>query len=101
MSSPNPTLAGQCAATRFGRYPLIEDNSVRSQGSTLPNLRVGREWSRYGVYLDGLNALNSRDHDIDYYFASRLQDEPADGVDDIHFHIFEPRSLRPSLRYAF
>lgn len=84
----------------FGRYPLIEDASVRSRGSTLLNLRLGREWSRYGVYLDVLNALDSRDHDIDYYFASRLPGEPADGVDDIHYHVFEPRSLRLSLRYA-
>ncbi len=85
----------------FGSYPLIEDNSVRSKGSTLLNLRVGREWKQYGVYLDVLNALDGRDHDIDYYFASRLQGEPADGVNDIHFHVFEPRSLRLSLRYTF
>lgn len=98
------SAAGWLASARlrhFGRYPLIEDNSVRSHGSTLLNLRAGREWSRYGVYLDVLNALNSRDHDIDYYFASRLQGEPAGGVNDIHFHVFEPRSLRLSLRYAF
>lgn len=85
----------------FGRYPLIEDNSVRAQGSTLLNLRAGREWGRYGVYLDVLNALNSGDHDIDYYFASRLPGEPVKGVNDIHYHIFEPRSLRVSVRYAF
>ena len=48
-----------------------------------------------------LNALDSRDHDVDYYFASRLQGEPSDGMNDTHFHIFEPRSLRLSLRYAF
>ncbi len=29
----------------FGAYPLIEDGSVESAGSTLVNLRVGREWS--------------------------------------------------------
>ena len=74
---------------------------MRSKGSTLLNLRGGREWGRYGIYLDVLNVLNSRDHDIDYYFTSRLQSEPADGVNDIHFHKFEPRSLRLSLRYTF
>ncbi len=85
----------------FGKYPLIEDGSVESKGSTLVNLRVGKEWERTGLYLDVLNALDSRDHDIDYYFASRLQGEPASGVDDVHFHVFEPRSLRLSLRVAF
>jgi len=85
----------------FGRYPLIEDDSVRSAGSTLLNLRVGREWGRLGAYLDVLNALDSRDHDIDYSFASRLPGEGPEGVEDIHFHVFEPRAVRLSLRYAF
>jgi hypothetical protein len=39
-----------------------------------------------------LNALDSQDHDIDYYFPSRLRDEPPGGVDDVHFHVFEPRA---------
>ncbi len=85
----------------FGKYPLIEDDSVESDGSTIVNLRVGREWARYGLYLDVLNALNSQDHDVDYYYASRLQGEPAAGVDDIHFHVFPSRSLRLSMRYRF
>ncbi|MGN2246871.1 TonB-dependent receptor [Frateuria sp. GZRR35] len=85
----------------FGPYPLVEDGSVRSHGSTLLNLRVGRKWGRWGAYLDLLNALDSHDHDIDYWFASRLQGEAPQGVEDVHFHIFEPRSLRLSLRYRF
>ena len=85
----------------FGRYPLIEDASVESQGSTLLNLRVGREWAKVGVYLDALNALDSRDHDIDYFYPSRLPGEADGGVDDLHFHVFPSRSLRLSLRYTF
>ena len=85
----------------FGRYPLIEDDSVESGGSTLVNLRFGREWARFGAYVDVLNALDSDDHDIDYFFPSRLAGEPEGGVDDIHFHVFEPRALRLSLRYSF
>jgi hypothetical protein len=49
----------------------------------------------------GANALDSQDHDIDYHFPSRLQDEPPGGADDVHFHVLEPRALRLSLRYAF
>ncbi|MEP6632669.1 MAG: TonB-dependent receptor [Luteimonas sp.] len=85
----------------FGRYPLIEDDSVRSDGSTIVNVRVGREWSRWGMYLDVLNVLDSDDHDIDYFYASRLQGEPVYGVEDIHFHVFPSRSLRASVRYTF
>ncbi|BCT93216.1 TonB-dependent receptor [Lysobacter helvus] len=78
----------------FGAYPLIEDGSVESNGSTLVNLRVGREWGRWTFNADLLNALDSDDHDIDYLYASRLQGEPAEGVEDVHFHVFAPRSLR-------
>ena len=92
---------GSAQLKHFGRYPLIEDDSIRSAGSTIVNLRAGREWERLGIYLDVLNALNSDDHDIDYFYASRLPGEPSDGVEDFHFHVFPPRSLRLSLRYSF
>ena len=85
----------------FGRYPLAEDGSVESDGSTIINLRVGREWRRLGLHLDLLNALDSEDHDVDYFYASRLSGEPAQGVEDFHFHAFPPRSIRLSLRYGF
>jgi hypothetical protein len=81
----------------FGKYPLIENDSVESDGSTILNVRVGREWSRWGLYLDVLNALDSDSHDIDYFYASRLPGEAAEGVEDIHFHVFPSRSLRASL----
>jgi hypothetical protein len=85
----------------FGKYPLIEDGSVRSRGSLLVNLRAGREWGRTGVYADLFNLLNSRDHDVDYFYASRLPAEPPEGVEDIHYHVFQPRSARINLRYSF
>ncbi|QIL91011.1 TonB-dependent receptor plug domain-containing protein [Microbulbifer sp. SH-1] len=85
----------------FGAYPLIEDGGVESAGSSLVNLRLGREVLRWRLQLDLLNALDSDDHDVDYFYASRLPGESADGVEDTHFHIFEPRTLRASLRYRF
>jgi len=85
----------------FGRYPLIEDKSVKSDGSLLVNLRGGREWGRFGAFVDIFNLFDSKDHDVDYFYASRLPGEPAEGVEDVHYHIFQPRSVRASLRYSF
>jgi outer membrane receptor protein involved in Fe transport len=85
----------------FGAYPLVEDGSITSAGSTMVNLRLGREWRRIGLHLDLLNALDSEDHDVDYFYASRLPGEAVEGVDDVHFHIFPPRSLRFTLSYRF
>jgi hypothetical protein len=85
----------------FGKYPLIEDESSRSDSSLLVNLRAGRDWARLGAYVDVFNILNSRDHDVDYFYASRLLGEPLGGVEDIHFHVIQPRGARLSFRYSF
>jgi len=46
------------------------------------------------VQLDVLNLFNSTDHQIDYFYASRLPGEPPDGVGDVHFHPIEPLAVR-------
>ncbi|SFC34186.1 TonB-dependent receptor [Massilia yuzhufengensis] len=80
----------------FGPRPLIEDDSVRSRASVTLNGRVGyRIGKDMRIELEGFNLTNRRDSAIDYYYASRLQNE-AEAVDDIHFHPIEPRSFRLS-----
>jgi hypothetical protein len=85
----------------FGARPLIEDNSVRSDPTTLVNLEAGYRYKQFVARLEVLNLLNSQDHDIDYFYASRLPGEPAEGVNDIHFHPVEPRTVRFYLTYKF
>ena len=82
----------------FGPRPLIEDNSVSSAATSLVNARVGYAFDkRLKLQLDVFNLFNRQDHDIDYFYASRLAGEPAAGVNDIHFHPVEPRSARLSV----
>ena len=86
----------------FGPRPLIEDNSVRSASTTLAYARVAYQINRKTrVSLDVFNLFEKRASDIDYYYASRLPGEGADGVNDRHFHPVEPRSVRLTLSYAF
>jgi outer membrane receptor protein involved in Fe transport len=85
----------------FGERPLLEDNSVKSDDATVLNLRAGYKTQQWTVKLDVLNILDSDDHDIDYYYASRLPGESADGVEDIHYHILEPRTVRVYAGYNF
>ena len=86
----------------FGPRPLIEDNSVRSKPTKLVNLAVGYKVAKSAkISLDVFNLLNAADSDIDYYYASRLPGEPADGVNDIHFHPTLPRTARLSLILDF
>lgn len=94
--------SGQLQLRYFGPRPLIEDNSVRSQGTTLAYARVGYPLSAdTRVTLDVFNLFNRRVSDIDYYYASRLPGEPAEGVSGIHSHPAEPRTLRVTLSTHF
>ncbi|WP_029918657.1 TonB-dependent receptor [Nevskia soli] len=95
---------GWFAAARFryfGPRPLIEDNSVSSHATKVVNLTGGYSFNRQiKIGIQVINALNSKDHDIDYYFASRLtppgapNQDPAQGVNSIHFHPIEPTNVR-------
>jgi len=86
----------------FGPRPLIEDDSQKSKATTLAYLRVGYKVTKdLKIAVDVFNLFNRRASDIDYYYASRLPGEPAGGVNDIHFHPVEPRSVRLSLTANF
>jgi outer membrane receptor protein involved in Fe transport len=85
----------------FGPRPLLEDGSVESGSSTVANLEIGYRRGRYDVRVSVLNALDSDDDDITYWYASRLPGEPDEGVEDFHFHPIEPRSLRASFGWRF
>lgn len=85
----------------FGPRPLIEDGSVESGSTLVFNFRAGYDISdNLRVAIDVLNLFDSNDDDITYYYESQLTAEPA-GVEDVHFHPIEPRTLRASLTYRF
>ena len=83
----------------LGSAPLIEDNSVRASPSLLVNAGAGYRVGSVELRLDVLNLLDSNDNDISYYYTSRLEQEPLQGVDDVHFRPLEPRSVRASVSY--
>jgi hypothetical protein len=81
----------------LGEAPLIEDNSARSDTTTVLNLQGGYRFTpRFRVQLALLNALDSSDNDITYFYESQLPGE-AGPVADYHFHPVEPRQLRLSV----
>lgn len=82
----------------LGHSPLIEDNSVQTSTSTLLNAGAAWRTGRLEYRLDAFNLMDSGDYDISYFYASRLPGEPAEGVEDIHFHPLEPRSFRAAVK---
>jgi len=86
----------------FGGRPLNENASVKSDSSSVVNLRLGYRVKDWVFKLDALNLLDSDDHDIDYFYGSRLPSEPAgQEVEDVHYHVLEPRTLRAAVSYHF
>ena len=86
----------------FGERPLNESGSVFSDSTSTLNIRIGHRFDNWSITADVLNALDSNDHDIDYFYASRLSGEPSGSeVEDIHYHVLEPRTVRISATYRF
>lgn len=92
---------GSLRLRHFGPRPLLEDNSVRSRSTSLVNAEAGYKFSdRFRLGLEAFNVFDAEVSDIDYFFESRLRDEP-EPVEDIHFHAAIPRSARLALHVSF
>ena len=100
--SPRQPLFGSLRVRHFGPRPLIEDASVKSRSTTLWNAEAGyRLSSKARLVLEAFNIFDADVSDIDYFYASRLPGEPAEGIEDIHTHPSLPRSARVSLQLSF
>ncbi len=81
----------------FDGAPLLEDGSVTAHSAALAHLSLGWSGQRFALRADLLNLLDSDDRDIEYFYTSRLDGEPLEGVEDRHSHRFEPRQVRVTL----
>ena len=104
LNPPGGVPSGPFASLRvrhFGPRPLLEDNSVESRPTTIVNGEAGYKFSEHiRLRVEAFNLLNAKVSDIDYFFESRLRDEP-EPVEDIHFHAAIPRSARLALQVSF
>jgi hypothetical protein len=92
---------GSIRLRHFGPRPLIEDNSIESKQTSIVNGEIGYKFSnRVRLVAEGFNLFDAKVSDIDYFFESRLRDEP-EPVEDLHFHAAIPRSARVVLRVSF
>lgn len=84
----------------FGDEPLEENGEVRGDSATTANLLLAKDWENYGVKMEVLNLFDSDDRDIEYFYESQLSTE-ALSVEDIHYKVFEPRTMRLSVHMIF
>ncbi len=95
-------LSGSVRWRYFGPRPLIENDSVRSKATSLVNFTAGYKLTRsMRLALDVFNLFDTKNSDIDYFYASRLPGEPAEGIEDIHLHPTLPRTARIGIIVGF
>lgn len=99
-----PAATGFHGALRYRHFAarvLDSFDQHQADATHVVNLGLGYRWQQWSVGLDILNLFDSADHDIDYLYPSRLPGEADEGVEDLHFHPVEPRSLRLRLQASF
>jgi hypothetical protein len=98
-------ITDNVSATFTARYlgpsPLTQGGLINSRSAVDTNFLMRYRWGRFTFTGQILNLFNSSDDDIQYFYASRLPGEPADGVNDLHIHPMEPRTWRAGVRVAF
>jgi len=100
-------LRSQLQATYLGVRPLIEDRSAKAPSwvdvdlSERYVLPVKLLHGRLEAFFFVQNLLNTKWEQATFYFTSRLRNEPAEGVPDIHFVPGNPRYFLGGLAWYF
>lgn len=97
------TKSGWTASLRmrhFADAPLVEDDSISKEDSTLLNLGISKSLGNFTIGVDVLNLLDANDDDVAFLFESQLSGEP-NPIEDIHFHPVEERAFKLSVKYEF
>lgn len=84
----------------LGPHALTEDGNSMGEATTLVNVRAGLTFRRVELFADLLNLFDSRAHDVDYFYATRLPGEPAEGIEGFNSRVVEPRQLRVGMRIS-
>ncbi len=93
--------SGSLQLRYFGPRPLTEDNSIRSDGTTTVNGKLGYRINKdTKIELIGFNLLNSQHSAIDYYSDSYTFNGVS-GQSGRVFHPIESRSFRAMLITRF
>ena len=85
----------------FGPRDLTSDGIYRSDATLLLNAEVRYQINKtWQISAEFLNLLDSRDHDIDYAYTSRITPTAAPAFTDV-FHPVEPFQVRVGLTARF
>ncbi len=83
-----------------GAYPLDDVGGHLSQPYAVTDAVLGWQNERIGVTLQVANLFDVAWRDSEYFYASRLKNEPV-AVDDVHFRPGEPRTVMMTVKLRF
>lgn len=90
---------GSLRMRHFGESPLVEDGSARSPPYTTFDLQLGyHQPRRWQIVVDTFNLFDVKWNDIEYYYVSRLRNEPAP-LPDFVLHPGVPRTVRAQFQF--
>jgi outer membrane receptor protein involved in Fe transport len=85
----------------FGPRDLTSDGIYRSDSTLLLNAEAGYQFNKtWRLFAEFLNLTDSRDHDIDYAYTSRITPDATPAFTDV-FHPVEPFQVRVVLTAKF
>jgi len=85
----------------FGPRDLTSDGIYRSDATMLLNAEAGYQINKtWRIFAEFLNLLDSRDHDIDYAYESRVTPTDTSSFTDV-FHPVEPFQVRVGMTARF
>ena len=85
----------------FGPRDLTSDGIYRSDATMLLNAEAGYQINKtWRIFAEFLNLLDSRDHDIDYAYESRVTPTATPSFTDV-FHPVEPFQVRVGMTARF
>ena len=91
---------GAVRARHFGESPLVEDNSAKSPAYTTVDAQIGFRAAKWLAAIDVFNIADVQWNDIEYYYVSRLKNEPSPVADHV-VHPGVPRTVRAHFQYQF
>jgi hypothetical protein len=94
-------FSGSLRLRAFGPRDLTSDGIYRSNATVLLNAEVRYQLTRkWSFFVEALNLLNRKDHDIDYAYTSQITPTSGAAFTDV-FHPVEPFQMRFGFRRTF
>jgi Outer membrane protein beta-barrel family len=94
-------LSASLSMNYVGPRFLTEDRSVVGSGYTVVNFVARYHYKAIEAFLNLQNLFNQQYEETQFYYTSRLRNEPPQGVADIHFTPGSPFSVLGGLAVRF